>query len=244
LSSKKIRASRRILTIAEGIANYGYAGVVYDIGADHAYLPIYLIGAGLCGSAVATDVSPPSLARARRNAAEFGLSDKISFCLGDGFSAIDDYKPGNIVVVAGIGGKNLIDILQRGLDKAGAASLLILQPMNSHELLREWLVNNDFNIDCERLAREEYRIYSVMFCRPGVRAPRPYSPVEIYAGRNVIYGDADEYRHFLRFTKRKILNRYEGLSVAGGGGGRARPEQDALGAVLKEIDALMENAVE
>ena len=230
--------SPRLLAIAEEIGKLGFQDKIYDIGTDHAYLPLYLLKAGLCGSATATDVSMPSLERAQRNAAEHGMAGRIDFRLGDGLSAIPDYEAGKPVVMAGIGGKNLAAIIGRGIGRARSASMLILQPMHCQEALREWLFRNGFAINYEKLAREGNRIYSILFCTPAGSPPQQnmppqyspqqhmpqyspqqhmppqYSPEEVYIGRNVIYGTEDEYRHFLRFTRRKIMNRHGGILAA------------------------------
>ena len=198
------------MVIAEEIAKAGFQDIIYDIGSDHAHLPIYLVKSGLCGLAAATDISPASVVRAAQNAAAERVADKIQSYTGDGFTSLADYRPGKIVVCAGIGGKNLAELIYRGFERASAASRLILQPMNSLEILREWLLDNMFSINYERLAREGGRIYSIMFCNyAGV--PQEYARSELYAGRNVVYTDAGDYLHFLKFTRSKILNRYNGL---------------------------------
>ena len=219
--------SPRLLIIAEEIAKIGYQDIVYDICADHAYLPIYLIKNGICGTVAAADISPRSLERARRNAESCGVpatsaacggayvpngSGGILLCEGDGFSSIPGaaYTPGKIAVIAGIGGDSIINIAQNGIERARAASLLIFQPMSRQEDLREWLLKNSFEICYERLAPEGDRIYSLLFCRHADIA-QPYEPEEIYAGCRVKYATNDEYIQFLCFTRRKIINRFNGL---------------------------------
>ncbi|MCL2059114.1 MAG: class I SAM-dependent methyltransferase [Oscillospiraceae bacterium] len=204
----------RLRAVADEIAKLGCQDIVYDIGADHAYLAIHLVQSGLCAAVAATDISRPSLGRARRNAERHGVSGNIIFYAGDGFSAIPAYAPGKAVVIAGIGGKNLINIIDGGIEKARAASLLLLQPMSGQEDLRGWLFGNAFEIMYERLALEGGRVYNVLACRRA-DAPVPYAPEELYLGKRVLYVSDDEYRQFLRFTRLKVANRYGGLKAAG-----------------------------
>ena len=217
--------SPRLSIIADEIEKKGNQDIVYDIGADHAYLPIYLVKKQLCRTVAATDISPSSLTKARINAiknntpvfdgpvAGFQPSGSIILYTGDGLNAVPDFLPGKIVIVAGIGAPNLIGILERGLEHAKAASLLILQPMSSQERLRAWLLNNSFEIINERLAREGNRIYSIILTRYSDNPPT-YAPEDIYLGCRVRYNDRDEYTHYLRFTRLKIANRYRGLIIS------------------------------
>ncbi|MDR3122002.1 MAG: class I SAM-dependent methyltransferase [Clostridiales bacterium] len=225
----------RLSVIAEGIRALGFQETVYDIGTDHAYLPIHLIECGLCGAAAAVDLRAGPLAKARRNAAERGLLDRIVFALGDGFFAIPDYEPGRAVVVAGIGGRNLSEIIERGGERARSAGALVLQPMNSHEFLREWLNENGYEITFERLAQEDRRVYSVLFCRWTGKKER-YAPDEYFIGKRVRAASAAEYLRYLRFVRRKVKNRFDGLTAASArdaGISRAeRGEAELLGSVL------------
>jgi len=224
----------RLHAAADEIARLGRQDVVYDVGTDHAHLPIYLIKSGICETVTATDVSARSLERAKRNAEAAGVAGGISFYEGDGFSPIPDYKPGKIAVIAGIGGKNLTEIIDGGGNLPRAASMLILQPMSGQEILREWLFRNAYEMAFERLAREGRRVYSLFFCR-GASSPQPYSYADLYLGKNVKYESDDEYTHFLRFTRLKIMNIYNGLAAER----RERSEEAGrLAAVVREIDKL------
>jgi len=203
------KLSPRLSVIAEEIAKNGFQDIIYDIGTDNAYLPIFLVKNGYCGSADAADISAASLERAGRNIEKAGLSDRIALYTGDGLASVSEYLPSKIVILAGIGGNNLAEIVGAQIDKAKAASCLILQPMHNQEVLREWLWQNSFEICHERLAQEGRRVYSVFVCRRS-GAPVPYTPVEAYIGKKVLYKNRDEYVHFLRFTRLKAANRYNG----------------------------------
>ena len=204
----------RLSIIAEEIAKLGFQDIIYDIGADNAYLPIFLSKNGYCGFAIAADISAASLERARRNVEKACLTEQIGLCAGDGFASIPGYLPGRIVIMAGIGGKNLAEIIGRQIEKARAASYLILQPMHNQEALREWLWQNSFEICYERLAQEGRRVYSVFVCRRA-GAPVSYTPIEAHIGKKVLFDNRGEYIHFLRFTRLKIANRYNGAPSSG-----------------------------
>ena len=70
------------------------------------------------------------------------------------------------VIIAGMGGILIADILKSGFSKIGSAKL-ILQPMSNIPELRERLVNGGFSITGESLVREERRIYTVISAEIG-----------------------------------------------------------------------------
>ena len=233
----KLKLSPRLSGIAGEIAKLGTQDMIYEIGADHAYLPIYLVQEGACAAASASDISEKSLRRAVANASERGFSGRIKFYPGDGFSAFTEYITGKIVIIAGIGGVKLAEILAEGAERAKLASLLILQPMHNHEALRKWLWENAFEISYELLVPEGRRIYSLLFCKYA-GAPQPYAQTDLYAGKKVLYANNGEYLHFLRFTLRKITNRLDGVNAsaaAGNASGAVIDERKRLEAVTVDI---------
>ena len=58
---------------------------VADIGCDHGYLGLYLLQQGLATGIIAADINRGPLDSARRNSEKYGLGDKMSFHLSDGF---------------------------------------------------------------------------------------------------------------------------------------------------------------
>ena len=62
--SERLRAVAALVTAG---------GAVADIGTDHAYIPIYLIRTGATARAIAMDVNPGPLARAREHIAQYAL---------------------------------------------------------------------------------------------------------------------------------------------------------------------------
>ena len=137
---------------------------VADIGTDHAYLPVYLITHDICQRAYATDISPASCRKAAANIAKAGLCEKITVICGNGLSG---FSPGtaDCIVIAGMGGRNMISILAgaawlRGRDPA---CRLVLSPNTNAAELREWLCLHGFSLLSERAAiGDQNRVYTVM----------------------------------------------------------------------------------
>ena len=86
--------------------------VVADIGTDHAYLPIYLLLSGKIKFAVASDINRGPLDSAKRNAAKYGLTDKMRFTLANGLDGLPLEEDGvSDIVICGMGGELIAQII-------------------------------------------------------------------------------------------------------------------------------------
>lgn len=148
------------------ITEHIYTKSVADIGTDHAYVPIYSIQNGISERAAATDINKGPLKTAEENVKKYGLEDKISLRLGSGLAPVDKGEF-ETVIIAGMGGEVIKNILEKDSEKAHSAEYLILQPMNSQDLLRKWLSENGFSIVCEDIACEGYKVYNLIVAENG-----------------------------------------------------------------------------
>jgi tRNA (adenine22-N1)-methyltransferase len=228
------------MMIFEEIKARGFQDVVYDIGTDHARLPIRMVQEGVCGAAVATDIGDGPLGRAERNVRAYGLSGRVVLERGDGFQAISRYQAGRIAVISGMGGLALAKIAAEGDERAKSASMLVLQPMNNQDALRRWLDENGFTIQFERLAREDRRVYVALFCKWTGKIVA-YGPERYFAGTVFVRCAAALRLAYLGMVQRKIENRLRGLAASGGARAGAR-EAAELGAALRYLDAATERA--
>ena len=151
----------RLLAIAEKIPQ---CDILADIGTDHAYIPVYAVKNSLCRKAIASDVKSGPVEIAARNIKRYGLSELIDTRHGSGIETINDDEL-DVIVIAGMGGMLIQDIICSNLDKAKKAGLFVLQPMNCVEDLRKWLYSNGFDIIDETLAQETIKIYNIILTR-------------------------------------------------------------------------------
>ena len=79
-----------------------------DVGCDHGYLSIYLVSEKKVPSAIAMDVRPGPLSRARKNISCYGLEDYIETRLSDGLMKLEPGR-GRYLVIAGMGGPSLME---------------------------------------------------------------------------------------------------------------------------------------
>ncbi len=136
-------------------------GRVIDIGTDHAYIPIYLVEKGIKESALACDVNKGPLSIARDHIANEGLSEKIGLCLSDGLKSVD-VSPGDSIVIAGMGGLLIRDIISSSPDKTRRSGELILQPQSEYRQLRGFLSESGFILEDEDALEEEGKFYFLM----------------------------------------------------------------------------------
>ena len=150
------------------ILNHTNADTAADIGTDHAYVPIRLIKDGRAKRVIATDIREGPAEIAKANIEKYGLSDKIEVRLGEGLSVLKKGEA-DTVIIAGMGGELIRDIIASDEDTARAAKL-ILQPMNSQYELRKYLVHNGFTIYDEDIAVEGFKVYNLLLVKNGKSA--------------------------------------------------------------------------
>jgi len=134
---------------------------VADIGSDHAFLPVYLVGQGISPRAVAADIGAGPLRNAAETVARAGLQDKIELRLSDGFSrfaAVD----ASCWVMAGMGGTLMVRMLDAAPWLQSPGTVLVAQAMRHAYDLREWLISHGFRIETELACRDAGRVYAAL----------------------------------------------------------------------------------
>jgi len=135
---------------------------VVDVGCDHAYLPIYLVSAGIATDALATDIASEPLSRGRANAALHGAN--VNFMQTDGILGIPaGYET---CVLAGMGGETIMRILSSEIGTARGFKQLLLSPQRDVAAVRRFLHTYGFFIVDEVLVEENGKFYFVLDCVP------------------------------------------------------------------------------
>lgn len=88
---------------------------IADIGTDHAYLPIELVKSGKVNFAIASDIGKGPLDNAKQDIKEAGLEGKIETRLGAGLETISAKDNIDTIVIAGMGGNLMSQILNDAL---------------------------------------------------------------------------------------------------------------------------------
>ena len=187
-----------------------------DIGSDHALLPIHLVVEGRCETALARDLREGPVAVARRNIARSRTSDRISTEVADGLEGLA-CGPDDVIVVAGLGGLETVDILERSLAAAKGAAAVVLQPMKSLPDLRGFLLDRSFRIEREEIAFDAGRYYGVLRCR-AVREEdppmQPFDDFELLVGRDLLVRRPDGLSPYLAALRRRLEKEIRGMSAS------------------------------
>ena len=134
---------------------------VADIGTDHGYLPAWLVKNGICTRVIAADKRPGPLARAVQTASIWGVKEHIQFLISDGLDEIDPHGV-DTVVMAGMGGETMVDILSRAPWTLQYDVHLILQPQSKLADLSNWLLSTGYAVRDARLVEDTGRIYIIL----------------------------------------------------------------------------------
>jgi len=149
--------TERLLKIAQ-LVEYK---TVADIGTDHAKLPVYLINNRICNKVIASDVADGPVKACESTVSRYQLKEFIHIRKGNG---LDTLSVGEVetIVIAGMGGDLISEILQNGDQVAKKAKEIILQPMTHIPQLRQFLKNNNYKIIEELLVKENNKIYTII----------------------------------------------------------------------------------
>lgn len=169
--------SLRLKTIASLVPK---GARVCDVGTDHAWLPIYLKTHNISTSVIATDLNEKPLENARKNLKTSNISD-IPLRLGNGLSTIEKNEV-DTIIIAGMGGEVITDILKCCEWIKSNDLTLILQPTTSAEVLREFLLTNGFEIQSETPICDNKKLYSIMLVKFKNKA-KTYEPWFYYIGK-------------------------------------------------------------
>jgi len=177
-----MRLSKRIYAIANAV-NKGETAA--DIGTDHGYVPMLLIKNAVSPRVIMSDISEGSLAKAAQTFRLCGLdADPGDFRIGDG---LDTIEPGEVdtVIIAGLGGHTIADILTADIHKSMSFKRLVLQPRKHSGNLRYALYTNGWNISDEILVPEGKFVCEIICAvadrdmLPGSRRQAPYPEDDI-----------------------------------------------------------------
>ena len=207
--NKHISLDPRLSMIAELI---GTCECCADIGCDHGRLGAFLLQNGQCSRICLTDISEPSLAKARRLIALLGLEDKTDFLVGNGASILT--RKVDAAVIAGMGGETIADIIEGANGRLDGAKL-ILEPNVAAMQLRQRLNAAGWKIANEVLVRDGRRIYPILVAVQGsqklTHTEQTVGPV-LLKERPALLDDYAAFR--IRVLKKALLGAEKGRDAA------------------------------
>ncbi len=219
----KIKLDARLSTVASMVRK---GSRVADIGTDHGYLLAWLIENGICPCGVAADINKGPLENARKTVIDSGISDKVELILSDGLKNVPEDSCDDIVI-AGMGGNLIADILSSCPWIYNENLHIVVQPMSHGEVLREFYVENGFEILEEKTATDGKRLYCVISAvYTGIKTERDSS--YIYLGK--LTEKKDEItRKYIEKILTALEKKHSALTSAG------KEDENNLGEIISSI---------
>lgn len=146
----------------QAIANMVTPGrVMADVGCDHGFVSIYLVQKEICPRVIAMDVRKGPLEGAVEHVAQAGLEGRIELRLSDG---ITELEPGEAsgVIIAGMGGRLMQQILDKEPEKTASFQEMILQPQSELKQFRQFLRKKGWVSVEEKIILEDGKYYFPM----------------------------------------------------------------------------------
>lgn len=207
-----------------------------DVGTDHAYIPIALISSGRISRAVASDINDGPCLRAEKNVRESGFGDRIDVMRHDGIPNIA-IPPYTDIVIAGMGGTLISEIVERADFIKRSDVHLILQPMRNMPELRRYLYENGFCIYAQGIARDGERIYETD-CAFFDGQRRSYTDVSLLLGEKNMEKKKATGELFLSLCERKASSLRKKISGMSESGKDYSKESALLSLVLAQKDGV------
>lgn len=204
-----------------------------DIGCDHGYLPIYLVQQSHIPGAIAMDIRPGPLSRAREHIRAYGLLDYIECRLSDGLEAL---CPGEAetIVIAGMGAPLMEKILERGTAQLAGVKELIVQPQSDVERFRRFLQELPFTVDGEDMVEENGKYYPVLHLSCG-KTKDSWQETEYRYGKYLLRDRHPVLKKYLCGERKRLEKLEKKLSEA-----ESRRAEARLELVRKEKECLEE----
>ena len=146
-----MKLSKRLKALSDFIPTESH---VIDVGADHAYLDIYLNLYKKC-DCLALDKSKYCVKAASENAKKYKANIKVA--INDGLKGIP--LNNEIIVISGMGTKNIIKILSIDINND-----LVLSSHTDINLLKEFLNRKDYNI-VKEITINDGKIYNIIYAK-------------------------------------------------------------------------------
>ena len=192
-----MKLSKRLQTIADFVKK---GAVVADIGTDHAHIPIYLIKNNIISKAYACDINNGPLEKAKENINYYGVKN-IELRLSNGLEKLKTDEA-DTVIIAGMGGELITDILEKGRRFFESKRKFILSPHTKIDEVRKFLLSNGFEITKEDMCIDEGKFYTVMEVKY-TENKEMYSEAELLYGKYLIENKHPVLLSFLKKEETK-----------------------------------------
>ena len=141
------------------------------------------------------------------------------------------------VIIAGMGGETIRDIISACEYSKQKAPLFLLQPMTHAEVLRKYLIENGFSILSESVIREQHRYYVIISAQFKNEQKHYFEFFKkdselFYELGGITPSSSDDAESYLKWKKQTAQKTLDGLLKSQG----AQDKIKQIDALISEID--------
>lgn len=155
-----MRISKRLKTICD-LVTPGY--FVADVGADHGLVEKYLVDNEISPYIIAIENKKGPFEILKNSLKEYS---NVDLSLSDGIEDINEKI--DCIIIAGMGGFNITNILNKDKNKLSNIKQIIIDPHRDQELAKQTIINLGFTLSNEIEvvdANKKYKIFSFIRSR-------------------------------------------------------------------------------
>ena len=176
-------------------SNIKSCNVFADVGCDHGFVTKKMLDSGKCNIAYIADVSEKCLNKAKNLLHDYICDGKCFAYVSDGFAQVPLCDLG---LIAGMGGEEIINILK---NSPYTVRDLVLQPMKNDNLVRSFLVSNNYRIEKDFMFKVRHKYYNLICATVGKES---LSDDEIEFGKDNINSRNEVFTEWVRKEIDKI----------------------------------------
>lgn len=206
-NDRSLHLSQRLTAICSMVTQ---GNRLCDVGCDHAWVPIYLLQQGKIPKALAMDVVQGPLQMAKANVEAYGYGQKIELRQSDG---LDSYEEGeaDTLLIAGMGGVLIMQILEKNAEKARDFKEIILEPQSETAQVRKALRRMHLQLTKEEMVEEDGKFYPILRAVPIEEKAQKEAAADYYRKETQVDlpGEiTDEFGPFLLQHRHPVLLSY------------------------------------
>ena len=205
----EVKMSQRLIAIAEMLKGDYQVDTVADVGCDHGYVSIYMIQKGIAQKAIAMDVRKGPLSMAEDNIRQMGLGGRIEVRLSDGLAGLKKGEADSLVI-AGMGGRLVMSILEQSDPSLLGIKLAVLQPQSELEQFRQYLGDKGYRVIDERIILDDGKYYFPMlvsFEKADMENTGADHNKAFVKGMSGVYNDISYHEDCIESVKKLILGK-------------------------------------
>ena len=182
--------------------------VFADVGCDHGYLANAMLKSGKCKKAIIADISAKCLKKAEDLLSEYIKKGVVESAVSNGF---DNISKSDLALIAGMGGEEIVAIMERAYLQDKLPEKLVLQPMKNCEKVRVTALKLGYAMEHDKVFKSAGKYYNLIVLKKGSDA---LTQEEIEFGRDNIRELHQDFTDMLKDMLNKLTAVLEGESLS------------------------------